>query len=429
MIGRQYNCVKRKELVLLFGTVFILIFYISLGQDHLNTLRKGFIRIYGRESNVYSFTDQVYIGCDGNFLGFGHQFALLNNVLLQPNSTAFYIPCKHLNDLKYSFEYGKEGTHLNSWMTRIKDISDSRLNFVKERNTQVLKPDSDYIKYNVTVGRYDKLVVAVQRYEYANLYHTMTDWYNVFLVATLVKVPMANISVLLMGNKAHGHLEATWTSLFGPVLYSQNLSKPTQIPRLAWSIIGYESPINYHGLDKLPFLNEFVNFFLRQHSIQSTKQLNCDSVSILFLWRRDYIAHSNNPTGSISRKIKNEEELIEHFSKLYPRADVKGVQLDTLSFKEQLEIITQTDILLSMHGAGLSHILFLPPHAGVVEMFPTYWLKYGMNHFRTMARWKGLHYQSWQNFNPSNEFEHSYTYIPPQGLNRYLSHVYNKICS
>ena len=120
----------------------------------------------------------------------------------------------------------------------------------------------------------------------------------------------------------------------------------------------YESPLNYHSNPAIPYFNEFHSFFLKQHGIDKTKKLNCSQVSILFLWRRDYYAHPNNPSGRISRKIKNEDELIAYFSKQYPAANVSGKQLDTLNFKEQLQAITQTDILVSMHGAGLSHNLF-----------------------------------------------------------------------
>ncbi len=49
-----------------------------------------------------------------------------------------------------------------------------------------------------------------------------------------------------------------------------------------------------------------------------------------------------------------------------------------------------------MHGAALTHILFLPRHAGVIELFP--YLPPGEEgHFRTFSKWRGLHYTSWKN--------------------------------
>ena len=39
-----------------------------------------------------------------------------------------------------------------------------------------------------------------------------------------------------------------------------------------------------------------------------------------------------------------------------------------MSFSEQLEITRNTDILIGIHGAGLTHLLFLPDWAACIEM-------------------------------------------------------------
>lgn len=49
---------------------------------------------------------------------------------------------------------------------------------------------------------------------------------------------------------------------------------------------------------------------------------------------------------------------------------VKKYDFSRLSFAEQVHIIGHTDLLISVHGNGLSHILFLPPTARVVEIYP-----------------------------------------------------------
>lgn len=198
---------------------------------------------------------------------------------------------------------------------------------------------------------------------------------------------------------------------------------------MAWNIIGYESPLNYHGQPEIPFLGQFVNFFLSQHNIKDWKALNCEKLVITFLWRRDYVAHPGNPSGLISRKVKNEDEILAYFRQQYPDAVVNGTQIDQMSFSSQLQVITNTDILISMHGAGLSHILFLPTHAAVVEMFTLYWKKYlGFNHFKSFARWHGVKYRNWQNLNPSNEYPDFYTYIPPAALNQLVNDLYVQMC-
>ncbi len=53
-----------------------------------------------------------------------------------------------------------------------------------------------------------------------------------------------------------------------------------------------------------------------------------------------------------------------------PNIHLQFYWFEFLSFKEQINIIGNTDILISVHGNGLSHILFLPPNAAAVEIYP-----------------------------------------------------------
>lgn len=46
------------------------------------------------------------------------------------------------------------------------------------------------------------------------------------------------------------------------------------------------------------------------------------------------------------------------------------VDFGELPLEQQLRVVQETDILVGLHGAGLAHLVFLPEHAVVVEMFP-----------------------------------------------------------
>ncbi len=70
------------------------------------------------------------------------------------------------------------------------------------------------------------------------------------------------------------------------------------------------------------------------------------------------------------RNILNQDELIKEM-----RRRLKDViTLDVVSydikmpFSEQLKKTHNTDIFMSMHGAGLTHLLFLPDWAAVFEI-------------------------------------------------------------
>jgi len=70
------------------------------------------------------------------------------------------------------------------------------------------------------------------------------------------------------------------------------------------------------------------------------------------------------------RTIVNEDEVIMFLSKYMTnvtRVVIKKYDFAAIPFKEQLEIISKTDVMIAHHGAALTHILFLPPHAIVIE--------------------------------------------------------------
>lgn len=64
-----------------------------------------------------------------------------------------------------------------------------------------------------------------------------------------------------------------------------------------------------------------------------------------------------------------EDTLIASLRQL-PNAELTVSDFAYISFKEQIQIIANTDVLMSVHGNGLSHVLFLPPTARVLEIFP-----------------------------------------------------------
>lgn len=396
------------SLILLISVILILLIY----PNFLHSVYKEHRRYFSSDYNLLALRTNQYSLCDGNFVGYAYQFAVLKHVTIQPHSENFFLPCRNLNGFKYKFDSGKEGTHLNRWFSSLQ-------NYTSTKNAKKLK----------SLNTFSNVMVAVKRYEYANLYHTMTDWYNVFLVTKILDLSPKDVDILLFDNFPRGHMDQTWEKLFGNIIKLYNTTKPVEVNTLIWNILGYESPLNYHGLLEVPYIESFRSFFLGQYSVNGKRLLKCESPSINFLWRRDYVAHAGNKRGLVSRKVANEKELVEALKKHYPNANIDEYNFEKHTFEEQLDIISRTDILISMHGAGLSHILFLPSHAGVVELFPLYWRKFpGMNHFEAFARWRHLKYSSWQNMNPNNEVAECLTNIPPTVILQHVDKVLHQIC-
>jgi EGF domain-specific O-GlcNAc transferase len=93
------------------------------------------------------------------------------------------------------------------------------------------------------------------------------------------------------------------------------------------------------------------------------------------------------------RKVLNEDELIERI-KTNPKYSVKRVDYGrNISFKDQLRITRNSDIFIGMHGAGLTHLLFLPKWATLFELYHCE----DPNCYKDLARLRGVNYVTWEN--------------------------------
>lgn len=74
-----------------------------------------------------------------------------------------------------------------------------------------------------------------------------------------------------------------------------------------------------------------------------------------------------NPPRCLTPDV--EQRLLQEI-KEKTQLQVHTVDFAAIPFEEQLRIIANTDILMGVHGNGLSHLLFLPSNAVALEFFP-----------------------------------------------------------
>lgn len=67
-----------------------------------------------------------------------------------------------------------------------------------------------------------------------------------------------------------------------------------------------------------------------------------------------------------SRRIHNQDQLA---SELHRRGFVAR-ELEQLTLEEQAHVFSEAEVIVALHGAGLSNTVFAPPHATIVELMP-----------------------------------------------------------
>ncbi|XP_061689277.1 EGF domain-specific O-linked N-acetylglucosamine transferase isoform X3 [Syngnathoides biaculeatus] len=92
------------------------------------------------------------------------------------------------------------------------------------------------------------------------------------------------------------------------------------------------------------------------------------------------------------RRIINQNELVNALKTvLHLEVNVLDYKYKDVPFLEQLRITHNSDIFIGMHGAGLTHLLFLPDWAVVFELYNCQ----DEGCYRDLARLRGIRYVTW----------------------------------
>lgn len=70
------------------------------------------------------------------------------------------------------------------------------------------------------------------------------------------------------------------------------------------------------------------------------------------------------------RRLLDQDAYFSTLQAKYPEIQMQVVDYAALSLSEQIRISHSTDILAGVHGAGLTHGMFLSPNSTIVEILP-----------------------------------------------------------
>jgi glycoprotein 2-beta-D-xylosyltransferase len=261
---------------------------------------------------------------------------------------------------------------------------------------------------------FDGVTFILTRYEYANLFHTLTDFYNVYQLARIHKVAAPRVAIF--DGHARGGLDDVWGALFPdhPILWLRDIANRSVCFRDVVLVhAGYSSPLSVFIFDPPPiscapnyFVKDFANFILRAYGLEHLRPPSHAGapLRVVLELREPRRTHPRQRTPTVARRIANAASVVEAFGAAVGGWGQKGeggavvrsveflpVRFSDLPFVEQLHIARSADVLVGLHGAGLSHALFLDEGAALVEIVPVGFSAHA--HFRTFAEWGGAKYR------------------------------------
>ena len=265
--------------------------------------------------------------------------------------------------------------------------------------------------------------LLVTRYEYANLYHTLTDWYNVYQALNMyMPQPTATPLLLFLDGHSKGSMDEGWPTLFTPdVRYVKQLTSPLCIRHAVFVSPGYGSPLSpsqFTGESarcaRHPLVVDFARFVQRRFRLGQeeggevvvVKDVAGDDVVIgdqggggggggtplvAFVVRRSYLSHPRVRLDATERTMANEADTFRAVQRaLAPAVAFHAFDFTQLPLHTQLNVLYHSAALVGLHGAALSHILYMRDEAALMELMPAGYS--ARQHFRYFAIWSGHRY-------------------------------------
>ena len=220
-----------------------------------------FLRKYHNLSNPWSFSIAEYANnkdmlCSGVFVLYAKSFAVLTNVLIDPSKGV-----------------GQRGGE---------NISD------------VINQNADSELYKLSKGFFN-----------LKCGENKTENHSTYLQTGIIK-RTGWIGILKEDSTKLG-------KHYSAMLYeSGDIKEPWLFKTMLWNIVGYSSPIIQYKLREVPYLEEFRQFFLIRHGVTSFQMLNCSSITVTFIGRRDYLLIQETPRVRCQEKSRMKKSLFLH---------------------------------------------------------------------------------------------------------------------
>ena len=235
------------------------------------------------------------------------------------------------------------------------------------------------------------LFVTREGDESRNLVHVATDLLNAIEASLVVGVSRPEVEVVILDNAPPSPYDELWSRIIAPrrgvrrvrdfqgrrVLFRRAIFSPPGYHSFFLAGVYGENPVP----QRVGLVDAFVGLILRAYGIDPHREPpRSGPLRATLVRRRPYPGHRY-----MARRLANEEACLAVLR-------AAGLSAQAIDFacrplEEQIRLAAETDILAGVHGAGLIHLLWMPPHGGLLEVDPE---KGGSwRCFRHLATWTG----------------------------------------
>jgi len=230
-----------------------------------------------------------------------------------------------------------------------------------------------------------------------NLYHHMCDFFNIYLSQQLAAASFlghqeafsTDSNVLIWDNKEYkSNFGEVFKAFTKKDLLNLNSWGKSRVcfekvvfsipPRMIFGLF-YNTPI-VEGCSNSSLFQAFSDHMAHRLELDEGQNETADHIRVLLLSR-----------NTRHRRILNQGEIVRALEKT-GRYEVQiGDFKHNLDFGRQMRLVRGADVLVGVHGAGLTHMLWLPKWASVFEVYHCQ----DPACYSDLARLRGLSYTTW----------------------------------
>ncbi|MCO5606899.1 hypothetical protein L7F22_061090 [Adiantum nelumboides] len=115
---------------------------------------------------------------------------------------------------------------------------------------------------------------------------------------------------------------------------------------------------------------------------------------ICFYFIKGNVAPSWGARGFLDEAVW--QRVVKKGCEATPNCNWSVMYITNLTFFQQVEVMSRTNILVSAHRAQLANMIFMPPRGRIMEMFPRGWLEmagHGQYIYRNLVNWVDLQHE------------------------------------